>query len=181
VDAIVTQAGQLGRLIDDLLLASQIEADHLDLHLVATDVVTEARQAVEEMRAVRSTLCLEAPHGPLTVLADAYRLRQVFANLVTNAIKYSPEGSDVVLRLTRSEAEVHVAIIDHGVGIPDGAIPMLFDRFYRAEGAARQARGVGLGLYITRRIVEAHSGRITVASEPGRGSTFTVTLPVHDV
>jgi PAS domain S-box-containing protein len=179
VDTIVAQADQLGRLIEDLLLASQIEADRLHLYLAEVDVAADVRLAGEGMRAVRANLRIETPPEPVRVWADQHRLRQVFANILTNAIKYSPDGSEIVLRVTQAGADVHVAVTDHGVGVPAEALPHLFDRFYRAEGASKQAAGVGLGLYITRRIVESHGGRISVESAPGRGSTFTVTLPLH--
>ena len=179
VDAIVAQADRLGRLIDDLLLASQIEADRLELRVADTDLAAEARAAAEAARAERTSLRAEVPPEPLVVLADQQRLRQVLANLLTNAIKYSPDGSEVVLRVTRADGEARMAVIDHGVGIPPEALPHLFDRFFRAEGAAARAQGLGLGLYITRRIVEGHGGTIGVESELGRGSTFTVVLPLH--
>ena len=179
VDTIVDQADQLRRLIDDLLLASQIEADRLDLHLAETDVVAEAHAAAEDVRADRPTLRIEVPPEPLVMLADRQRLRQVFANLLTNAIKYSPDGSEVVLCVARADVEARVSVTDRGVGIPPEALPHLFDRFFRAEGAAERAQGLGLGLYITHRIVEAHGGRMGVESMLGRGSTFTVTLPLY--
>ena len=89
-----------------------------------------------------------------------------FANLLTNAVKYSPDGSEIVVRVGRKEGEARVAVVDQGVGIPPEALPHLFDRFYRAAGAAGRVQGLGLGLYITRRIVEAHGGH-QVESEPG--------------
>jgi PAS domain S-box-containing protein len=178
VNVIVSQSDQLRKLIDDLLLASQIEADRLDLHRVETDVSAEARLAVEGVQASRPALRVTAPAEPVVVLADQLRLRQVFANLLTNAIKYSPEGSEVVMGVIRRGEHVQVAVTDHGVGIPHDALPHLFDRFFRAEGAAHQAQGLGLGLYISRRIVEAHGGAISVESKRGRGSTFTITLPL---
>jgi PAS domain S-box-containing protein len=180
VDAILVQSEQLQRLVDDLLLASQIEADRLNLALEPTDLVAEVQTAAESTRAVRPSISVEAPDGPLVVLADRQRLRQVLANLLTNAVKYSPEGSKIALRVVGEADRACVAVVDRGVGIPAEAIPHLFERFYRTEGAARQAQGLGLGLYITRRIVEAHGGRIEVESEPGRGSTFAITLPLSD-
>jgi signal transduction histidine kinase len=179
VEAIVAQADQLRRLIDDLLLASQIEADRLDLSVEETDLVAEARAAAEAARAERPALRVEAPPEPIVVLGDQHRLRQVLANLLTNAIKYSPDGSEVVLRVARAGGEARVTVADRGVGIQPEALPHLFDRFFRAEGAAARAQGLGLGLYITRRIVEAHGGTVGAESELGRGSTFTVVLPVH--
>jgi PAS domain S-box-containing protein len=180
VETIIGQSDQLRRLIDDLLLASQIQADRLDLRLMPTDIVAEAQQAADGARVHRAALRVEAPSEPIVVLADQQRLRQVLANLLTNAIKYSPDPSEVVLSVRRIDDEARVAIIDRGIGIPPDAIPHLFDRFFRAEGAAERAQGLGLGLYITRRIVEAHGGSITVASELGRGSTFSIALPLTD-
>ncbi len=179
IEAIVAQADQLRRLIDDLLLASQIEADRLDLRVAETDLAAEARDAADAARAGRPALRVVAPLEPVVVLADRQRLRQVLANLLTNAIKYSPDGSEVVLGVARADGEAWVTVTDHGVGIQAEALPHVFDRFFRAEGAAERAQGLGLGLYITRRIVEAHGGTIRAESELGRGSTFTVALPLH--
>ena len=177
VDTIVAQADQLGRLIDDLLLASQLEAERLELRPAEVDLVAEARAAAR-LGAEGPAIRVEAPAGPLIVWADRQRLGQVFANLLTNAVKYSPEGGEIVLRVSALAGEARVAVIDRGVGIPPEALPHLFSRFYRVAATAERTQGLGLGLYITRRIVEAHGGRIDVESELGRGSTFTVTLPV---
>jgi PAS domain S-box-containing protein len=178
VDAIVEQSDRLVRLIADLLLASRIEADRLDLLLAETDVAAEARAAAESVAAQGHVVHVEAPAEPLVVLADSHRLGQVFANLLTNAVKYSPGGREIVVRVERDGAAARVQVIDQGVGIPAEALPRLFDRFYRVSETARGASGLGLGLYISRRIVEAHGGTIAVASVPGQGSTFTVTLPL---
>jgi PAS domain S-box-containing protein len=179
VDMIVAQADQLGRLVGDLLLASQIEADRLDLRLLSIDLVEVARAAADQLRAQGYRVRLEAPSESIPVSADRQRLGQVFANLLTNAVKYSPQGSEVVLEVERDGAEARAAVIDHGIGIAPDSLPRLLDRFFRVDGSAERAQGLGLGLFITRRIVEAHNGRISVASDLGHGSTFTVTLPIH--
>lgn len=129
-------------------------------------------------RPAETPVRLDFPAGPLTVLADRERLGQVLANLLTNAVKYSADGAEIVLRLARGAGEARIAVIDQGAGIPSEALPHVFDRFYRVAGTAGRARGLGLGLYISRRIVEAHGGRSGVESEVGHGSTFTVALPV---
>jgi PAS domain S-box-containing protein len=178
VHAIIAQSDQLRRLIDDLLLASQIEADRLVLHLTETDVVAEAQLAAVGLFDDAHPVRVAATRGPLMVLADQQRLRQVLANLLSNAIKYSPGGGEIVSCVSRVDGEAQIAVTDHGMGIPAEAIPHLFDRFFRADGAPAQAEGLGLGLYISRRIVEAHGGSIHVESERGRGSTFTVSLPL---
>jgi PAS domain S-box-containing protein len=179
VDAILAQTARLGRLVDDLLLATQIEADRLDLRLGATDLVAEARMLAESLAPGRSTVRVEDAGEGAVVLADRERLGQVLANLITNAVKYSPEDSEITVRLSMGRETVSIAVTDRGVGIPPEAIPHLFDRFYRVEGTQLRAPGIGLGLYISRRIVEAHGGLITVESELDKGSTFTVTLPVR--
>jgi signal transduction histidine kinase len=179
VETIVAQADQLARLIDDLLLASQIESDRLDLRLVETDLVAEARAAAEHLRAQRAAIRVETPPKPLPVLADRQRLGQVLANLLTNAVKYSSDDSEILVRVGQQAQEAYVAVADQGIGIPPEALPRLFERFFRVAGAAERARGVGLGLYISGQIVESHGGRIRVESEPGRGSTFTVSLPIY--
>jgi PAS domain S-box-containing protein len=179
IEAIVGQAEQLSRLVDDLLLASQLEADRLELRLAETDLVAEVRAAAAAHgRADAAPVRVDAPAEPLTVQADRERLGQVLANLLTNAAKYAPAAAGTVVRVERAADGARIAVIDRGAGIPPEALPHLFDRFYRVAAGARQAQGLGLGLYITRRIVEAHGGRISVESRVGQGSTFTVTLPL---
>jgi signal transduction histidine kinase len=124
-------------------------------------------------------IAIEAQTAPVLVVGDRQRLGQVFANLLSNAMKYSAEGCGITVRVRSDARSVHVDVIDGGVGIPAEHIPHLFTRFYRAEGAARRAQGLGLGLYITHRIVHAHGGSIAVVSQVDAGSTFTVTLPRH--
>ena len=176
IDAIISQAARLDRLVGDLLLASQIEADRLDLRLEETDLIAEARLVTESLAAGRSTVQIEDPSEPLIALADRERIGQVLANLVTNAVKYSPEDSEITVRLSKDQGTVTISVVDRGVGIPPEEIPKLFDRFYRVAGASPRTPGIGLGLYISRRIVEAHGGRLVVESEPGMGSTFSVVL-----
>lgn len=179
LDAIITQAERLERLINDLLLASQVQSDHLDLALEELDLAATVRAAVDNLGVNESTVRVETPPQPVVVWADVHRLNQVVSNLLTNAIKYSPEGAEVTVRVGHTEDEAHLSVEDRGVGIPPDALPHLFDRFYRVEGTTGNVQGLGLGLYISRRIVDAHGGRIEVASEQGRGSIFTVTLPIH--
>lgn len=179
VAAIIAQADTLQRLTDDLLLASRIQADHLTLVLEQTDLVAAARAAVESLGADESVIRVEAPEGPLMVSADQQRLGQVVTNLLTNAIKYSPEGSEITVRVTLHMQEARISVADHGIGIPPDALPHVFERFYRVAGGTGRVPGLGLGLYISRRIIEAHGGRIDVESAPAYGSTFTVTLPLQ--
>ena len=123
------------------------------------------------------TLHLESRPGLPLVIADPLRIEQVLANLVDNAIKYSPEGGAVEVRLTRAADDaLVVSVSDHGLGIPTEHLPNLFQRFYRVESRSRTIKGVGLGLFICRSLIEAHGGAMWVESQPGRGSTFSFRL-----
>jgi hypothetical protein len=179
VDIIVAQTDQLDALVGDLLLASQIAAGRLDLQPRPLDLVAEARTAAEAQGGPDAPpIRVEAPDEPVPILADQRRLGQIFANLLTNAVKYAPGSGEIVVAVSRTEEEALASVRDQGAGIPPDALPHLFDRFYRVSATAARARGLGLGLYITQQLAVAHGGRISVASEPGRGSTFTIRLPL---
>jgi two-component system phosphate regulon sensor histidine kinase PhoR len=126
------------------------------------------------------TLQVEAPRSLPTVLGDASRLGQVFVNLLHNAVKFSPDGGEVLVAVRAVGPEVVVAIEDHGVGIPRAAQARIFERFYKVDRARLRgaAGGTGLGLAIARHIIEQHGGRIWVESVEGTGSTFSFSLPV---
>ncbi len=179
VETIFAQAERLERLIDDLMMAAQIEARRLDLHMVETDLVVEARTAVQQMLSTERPIQFESVDDSVPVLVDRQRLGQVLTNLLSNAAKYSPAGSEIWVRVTRDSGEGSVEVVDRGVGLPPDALPHLFTRFYRVAATSGGAKGLGLGLYISRQLVEAHGGRISVESELGVGSTFTVRLPVR--
>ncbi len=184
VDTIMAQVDHLDRLVNDLLLASQIAAGRLSLRLAAIDLAAEAHTAAAaHVRPDAPPIRVQAsaepnePAAPVLVLADQLRLRQVLSNLLTNAVKYSPDGGEIVVRVSQGDATATVEVEDQGTGIAPEALPHLFDRFYRVRATAGTAQGFGLGLYITRQLVEAMDGTIAVQSVVGRGSTFTVTLP----
>jgi signal transduction histidine kinase len=109
---------------------------------------------------------------------DPERVGQVIENLLSNAVKYAP-GGEVLVRVQDLGSEALVSVRDEGVGIEPEAQPHVFERFYRAEGSASPAKGIGLGLHIAESLVEAHGGRIWVESAPGQGSTFSFTLPLR--
>ena len=121
----------------------------------------------------------EIPADLPPVCADYARLERILINLLSNALKYSDPGTPVRLRAWQQDGQVVVAVSDQGRGIAPEEIPHLFERFYRTAGA-RKAEGIGLGLYITRILVEAHGGRIWVESEVGKGSTFSFSLPITE-
>jgi signal transduction histidine kinase len=114
--------------------------------------------------------------GPLLVNGDRPRLEQVAANLIDNAVKFTPPGGRVDVALSRQDGTARLDVRDTGPGIPPQELPRIWDRLFRGDGS-RGERGLGLGLSLVRAIVEAHGGTVTVDSEPGRGSRFTVSLP----
>ena len=116
------------------------------------------------------------------MVGDEDRLLQVFDNLLGNAIKFSPNGGQIVVAIEDAGDRLQVSISDQGIGIPKDQHERIFERFYQVDGSARRRfGGTGLGLAIVKRIVEAHEGQVWVESEPGRGSTFYFTVPKHQV
>lgn len=178
VDAIISETGRLERFINDLLLASQIQNDRLALAQEELDLVATARGAIDSLGREDAGIRFHSDSSPVMVYADPHRLSQVLVNLLTNAIKYSPKGAGVTVRVGRTGGKACVSVEDQGVGIPADALPHVFDRFFRVGNTSGQVQGLGLGLYISRRIVDAHGGQIEVESQPARGSTFTVKLPL---
>jgi len=178
------QVAQLEQLVNDVLDVSRIRADRLDLHLELTDLVTIVRQAVGEQvqAAPNRTLLLELPAAqPVPVYVDADRLEQVVTNYLTNALKYSPAEKPVVVGLNVAGHEARVWVRDQGPGLPPEEQERIWERFHRVEGIKVQSGkgiGLGLGLYISRTIIERHQGRVGVESTPGQGSTFWFTLPL---
>jgi len=134
---------------------------------------------LERMRTIMEVerILVELPPDLPPVSADYNRLERILLNLLSNALKYSAPGTPVLVRARSTEGMVEVSVADRGVGIAPDDLPYIFERFYRAE-EARKTEGVGLGLYITRQLVEAHGGRIRVESRPGVGSTFYFMLPI---
>ncbi len=176
--AIVRGSDHLVELMDLLLDLSRIESGRLDLRRVPSDLAEIASKVIERVRMVTSTheIALDAPEQ-VEGLWDAQRLEQVFHNLISNAVKYSPGGGTVEVSITADDRQAVIRVRDEGVGIDQNELPRLFDRFYRSEGV-RRLEGSGLGLYICQGIVAAHGGHIRAESAGrGKGSLFTVSLP----
>ena len=180
VDAILAQADWINRLVGDLADVVRLEAGGLELRLEAVDLAALAGEFVARARAEAPgrAVRLEAPADPIVGRFDRDRLGQVLQNLLGNALKYSPDGGEVVVRAEIVGDEARLSVADQGVGVPPEEVPRLFDRFYRAATAG-SAPGLGLGLYIARMLVEAHGGRIWAESAPGRGSVFSVALALR--
>ena len=184
-----TQIDRLEALIADLLDASRLQQSELALRLEPVDLAALARQVSDRFlpgseEGPAHALLLDTP-SPVVGLWDADRLDQVLTNLVSNALKYSPQGGEVRVRVARAEEpggeseQAEVVVSDQGIGIPAAEQATLFAPFVRGSAARQIAGGTGLGLYISARIVERHGGTIAVESAPGRGSTFTVRLPLR--
>jgi PAS domain S-box-containing protein len=174
------EADRLNSLIDNLLDASRIQAGVFKLELGDVNLERLARRAVDGFRLQTAAHDFELDFPPdlPTVMADEARIRQVLDNLVSNAIKYSPDGGTIRIGAWHDAQGVTVYIADQGIGIPLDDQGRLFESFYRVDsGLRRRTKGTGLGLYLSRTIVDAHVGSIWVRSEPGKGSTFFFTLP----
>jgi signal transduction histidine kinase len=176
---ILRQIGRMGRLVEDLLDVSKIRAGRLSLEPERFDLAGLVNEVVERVQVAsrRHVIRLEAPER-LPIVGDRDRLDQVLNNLLSNAIRYSPDGGEVELVIGLENGEVHMAVRDHGIGIPPEKQTDIFQRFERAHSVSYG--GLGLGLNIAQGIVEQHGGRIWVdsAGVVGRGSTFHVTIPV---
>jgi PAS domain S-box-containing protein len=176
-------AHRLLHLVGDLLFLAQVEAGKLVLDIGALDLGNVASESVETARpqAEAKDITLTLATGPVPLIAgDRARISQLLDNLVSNAIKFTPEGGRVDVRVRALKQRAVLEVRDSGMGIPAGEQEFLFQRFFRTSTATEQAiQGTGLGLAISKAIVEAHSGRITVTSEEGEGTTFEVTLPLH--
>lgn len=178
---ILTSARNLRRMVSDLLEISRIEARRLELRCVPTDLCRLVSNVVDRLRPVADSAAIRVVNEESIdqVLADPVRLEQALANLISNALKYSFEGTDIVIDLSRTADEVMVSVTNQGEGIRPEELPHLFTRFHRTETARRgRTRGIGLGLHITRGLIEAHGGRIWAESEPGASTTFRFTLPL---
>jgi PAS domain S-box-containing protein len=183
-DTIERNVRAQGRLIDDLLDVSRIISGKLLIEPSRIEIAKVVEAAAESIGPIveekgvnfKTTLAPEA----VMVLGDPDRLQQAIWNLLTNAVKFTPEGGHVELRLTRVNPQIEIAVIDDGEGISPDFLPHVFDRFRQQDATtARQHGGLGLGLAIVRHLVELHGGSVRVESEgKGRGTTFTITLPV---
>lgn len=180
LDAIQDEAERMTRLVGDLLLLAKAEAGNLSLAYEPVELDTLLLEVYRHARILGSGLDIKiGEEDQVTVLGDADKLKQLLLNLVDNAIKYTPKGGQITLGLAREDGWARLTVADTGVGIPPEHLPHIFERFYRVDRArSRGGGGAGLGLSIAQWIAQAHGGRITVESEVGRGTTFTVWLPI---
>ena len=183
IEEIDVATSRLDKLTEDLLDVTRLQAGRLVLSCAPTDLVTLTRHVVAQRQITtrHHTISLDSEHASLIGEVDRERIEQVLTNLLSNAIKYSPQGGPIELTI-REEAEPHTALIsirDRGMGIPIGQQAHIFGRFVRAENArASEITGTGLGLFLSRELVERHGGRLWFESTEGAGSTFFMALPL---
>lgn len=181
LNRVSAQVDRLTRMVDDLLDRTRIEAGNVEMQMDVCDLRPLVEEVADLHRAVSDQHHLETsvPEQPVLVRGDPTRLIQVLTNLVSNAIKYSPEGGAVRVGLAEAGGEAVISVADEGLGVPPEDRERIFEPFHRTKrGEARRIPGVGLGLSVSRRLVLAHGGRIEVEERQGGGSVFRVRLPV---
>ena len=180
---LIVSTTNLANLIDNLLSVSRIERNDLvietkplDLRIIIKDIFSSFQQ---EAMTRRQNFAINMPDKLPLVMADPFRIGQVFVNLISNAIAYTPDAGNVSVTVADRKDHIEIAIKDNGEGIPKEALPRLFTKFFRVSGSLEQgSKGTGIGLFITKSIVESHKGKNWAESELGKGSTFTITLTV---
>jgi two-component system, OmpR family, sensor kinase len=181
VAAIKRESERMKELVENLLELARGD-EGMKLHLKDNDLTEVVQEAAESARAaVNGKVLIECPTPKqrvqqVSALFDRDRIRQALSILLDNAVKYTPEGGRVTMKIVEEDSSVAVEVSDTGIGIPEDQIPHLFERFYRAE-EARSTEGLGLGLSIARQIAEDHGGSIEVRSKPREGSTFIIRIP----
>lgn len=182
LNIIQSQNDHLERLVNDLLDLSQVQWGQLQLHYepffladLLADNVSSVQASTEQHH-----ITLQIDTRETRVVADRSRISQVVGNILDNAVKYSPYGGDVLVKLEREDGNYLISIRDQGLGVSPELFDHIFERFYRVRNtASQQLSGIGLGLYVAKAIIDRHGGTIKVSSQPGSGSTFHVTLPVE--
>lgn len=178
LQVIEEETDRLAKLVEDLLDASRLQANKLSIKrsdVLLPDLAAHTAQRMQTQTS-QHTIIVDFPADFPVILADETRMNQVLTNLISNAIKYSPGGEIRVTGQVRPDLVI-VCVSDQGPGIARSDIPHIFDRFYRSSDAVRNTKGVGLGLYLTRAIIEAHGGKIWVDPEAGKGARICFLLP----
>jgi PAS domain S-box-containing protein len=177
------ESDRLDRLITNLLEASRLQTGGFQLQLCYLDLIDVAKNAVENLKATtnKHQFILDFPEDYPPVCGDYERLWEVITNLISNAIKYSPNGGDIEINgIIADNDTVQLSVRDEGIGIPPVEQENIFDYFYRVDNRlVRQTSGTGLGLFLVKAVVEAHGGRVWVESSSGKGSKFTIELPIE--
>lgn len=180
---LLVSSTNLANLIDNLLSVSRIERNTMmielkpiDLTIIVKDIFSSFKQ---QALTRKQNFTLNMSDNLPMVMADPFRIGQVFINLIGNALTYTPDGGDITVTVADRKDHLEISVQDTGEGIPKDALPRLFTKFFRVSGSLEQgSKGSGVGLYITKSIVESHNGKIWAQSTLGKGSTFTFTIPV---
>jgi signal transduction histidine kinase len=181
LDLVRRQLTKLERMINDFMDMTKIDSGTLELQTARHDLRGLVQEVVQLFEATQPghRLELSLPDEPLMVDCDSLRVEQIVSNIMSNAIKYSPSASKVEIRLFRDADEAVIAVRDYGIGISEHDLEHLFEPFRRSRLSEETIPGAGLGLYVVRRLIDAHGGRIEVDSVPGRGAKFYVRLPLQ--
>ena len=179
LEVIEEEADHLTELIENLLDATRLQAGALAINQSDLALNLLVERIAERFRTQTSihNIIVDFPADFPVLLADEDRISQVLSNLISNAIKYSPQGGEIRISAQVHAKQVVVCVSDQGPGIASGDIPYIFDRFYRSTDVSRSTKGAGLGLYLARAVVEAHGGRIWVDPKPGKGAQICFSLP----
>ena len=182
---VLDESRRLSRLVDDLLNLARADAGRVKLRVeefYLNDLLAECCRSVQTLAGARGVLLECAPHDDLAFRGDEELVRRMAMNLIDNAIRYTPAGGRVTVSLDSRGGDITIRVADTGTGIAPEIVPHVFERFYRGDKArSRQDGGFGLGLAIVKWVAESHHGTVELASTPGSGSTFTVTLPVCEM
>jgi signal transduction histidine kinase len=180
---LVVSSNRLSGYINNILNTSRYDRRHLKVYLVE-DTAAAVYDVISDDMQLRASsqnrlLSVNIPKDLPTIAVDRASMSEVFGNLIDNAIKYSHEGSVINISAKTYGDFVEVSVQDHGIGMPENVVSQLFQKFYRSHRSREAVAGTGIGLYISKAIVESHGGTISVRSEDGKGSTFTILLPIY--
>lgn len=180
---LIVSSNRLSSYIDNILNTSRYDRRHLKLSL-AEDTITAVYDGIKDDMALRASsqnrlLSIDIPNDLPTIVTDRSSLGEVLSNLIDNAIKYSNEGSTINVYARKNGDYVDISVQDRGIGMPENVVKNLFQKFYRSHRSRESVPGTGIGLYVSKAIVESHGGLISVRSESGKGSTFTVSIPIY--
>lgn len=172
-----SQLDKVNGLVQDLLEMARIQGSKLVLKKTEIDLSIFLDELIEDFSISFPgyhfiKICTE----DIELTADKKRLEQIMVNLISNAVKYSPENKEIIIATKLIEGNAMISIIDKGIGVPKEKLPMIFDRFFRVENTSAKFSGLGIGLYISAELIKAHHGKIWVESEEGEGSKFTFTI-----
>jgi len=185
IGSALEETQRMSHIVESLLAISRLDAGEAKMEMTRLDLGQLAAATTDQMRLLaeeKSIRLTSTVASEVYIEADRSHLQQVVVNLVANAIKYTQEGGEVEMRVCRKASAAVLEVADNGAGIPDYALPHVFERFYRADKArSRESGGAGLGLAIVKAICTAHGAELNVSSKEGMGSVFTIELPLLDV